>query len=170
LPSCYRQNKCFHKKWLKISESFDTPNLCLWDEKNKELVWLQDFRYVTITLYIGFLLLSFLWWYLDVTQVIFILIFLLFWVGLFPVVFRRNAIKSTILLTLCWINYLYFYFIGNNIFEIGFIGYSFGWVLVSLFFLFYFSKYLFSFISRMWERSPILWALLTIIRGIKNSL
>jgi acyl-lipid omega-6 desaturase (Delta-12 desaturase) len=170
LPSCYNKYKCFHKKWLKVSESFEVPNLCLWDEKKKKLVWLSHFKYVSITLYIGFLLLSLLSWYLDFKQIIFVLLFLLLGVASFPIVFRKNAIKFTLILTLCGMNYLYFYFIWNNFTNLNILWYSIGWVLVALFVLFYFSKYIFSITYNILKKSSIIKIIFTFIKNIKNTL
>lgn len=170
LADCYKKYKCFYKKWLKISESFSVPNLCLWDEENKKLIWLYHFRYVSISLYIFFLFFSFFSWYLNITQILFIILFLLFWVASFPIIFSRNALKCTFLLTICGMNYLYFYYLGNNVGDINILWYSFAGVFIALFFLCYFSRVIFiSFLKIL--RNSFMWKVFfTIIRNMRNNL
>ncbi len=138
LAKVYEQYDCFRSKWITISDSFSYVNLCLWDENKNKLVSLKHFRYVTLLLYTFFLFLSFSAWYLDLNIFIPIVVAILIFVSSFPFIFKKESLKPTFLLWFTWANFLYFYFIWNNIMDLGYIYYFYTIAFTLLFLFFYF--------------------------------
>ncbi len=135
LSKCYEENKIFQKKWLKIQDVLISPIYCLWDEKNKKMVKMKDFKYISLSLFLIFVFSCFLSGIFNENSILALCLIFIIPLIFLPFLKKRELKKFSLIVPLCWIIWLFFYsitsiFVSKNL------------VLLTLFFilfLFFFS-------------------------------